>query len=84
MTVNFLIMQVDSCPIEFVYTNHRGELSERTVTPQKFFFAATKWHSPAQWIMHAHDHDKGLVRDFAMEKMRDVRYKSNKTFDPNP
>ena len=64
----------DGRDMQFVYTNHRGEVSERTVTPHKIYFAETKWHSPAQWIMHAHDHQKEQVRDFAMAQMRDVRY----------
>lgn len=71
MPVRFPILDQET--IEFIYKNHRGEISERTVTPQYVTFADTPYHRPAQWIMHAHDHAKGLVRNFAMRDMRDVR-----------
>lgn len=63
----------DSITIKFVYTNHRGELSKRTVTPNYFTFAETPYHKPAQWIMYAYDHDKKAVRGFAMKSMESVR-----------
>lgn len=55
-------------PIQFGYTNYRGEYSERRATPIRFEFQSTEHHPEQQWIMHAMDHDKGL-RAFALADM---------------
>jgi predicted DNA-binding transcriptional regulator YafY len=51
------------------YTNWRGERRVRTVTPLRFYFGLSNFHSKegAQWIMVAYDPEKGSEREFAMQ-----------------
>lgn len=51
---------------QFVYQNHRGEVSERTVVPGAIRFGSTEYHPCQQWVMEAWDCDKKAVRTFAM------------------
>lgn len=48
------------------YTNWRGERSERRVIPISIKFGANEWHKDQQWMMLAHDVEKGADRWFAM------------------
>lgn len=54
--------------LRFAYTNYRGEPSVRLATPSSFWFGTTEFHPDPQWIMTAFDHDKGAVRDFALDQ----------------
>ena len=54
-------------PATFVYRNHRGEISERRVTPLGVRYGSTKWHPEHQWLLCAYDLDKGAQREFAMK-----------------
>ncbi|CAN7519707.1 hypothetical protein [Brucella pseudogrignonensis] len=54
-------------PITLVYTNYRGETSERTITPIKPWFGSTEWHPEPQWLLTAFDHEKQATRDFALK-----------------
>lgn len=52
--------------VRFVYTNYRGEVWVRTVTPIAIRFGSTEWHPTDQWLMRAYDHDKRAEREFAL------------------
>ncbi|MEL4069570.1 hypothetical protein WKW50_05420 [Ochrobactrum sp. GPK 3] len=54
-------------PVTVLYTNYRGETSERTITPIRPWFGSTEWHSEPQWLLRAYDHGKGAERDFAFK-----------------
>ncbi|PWC96909.1 hypothetical protein [Azospirillum sp. TSO5] len=56
-------------PLEFGYTNWRGEYARRRVQPIRTFFGSTEWHPDPQWLMEATDLDKGEVRAFAVKDM---------------
>lgn len=53
-------------PLVFQYRNYRGEVSKRRVVPLRFRFGSSEYHKTAQWLMVAHDIDKGAEREFAM------------------
>jgi predicted DNA-binding transcriptional regulator YafY len=63
---------VMSADLSFDYINHRGEKSRRTVTPIAYRFGVSTWHSGAQWLMMALDHDKSEPREFAMRDMSNI------------
>ncbi len=48
------------------YRNHRGKVTDRSVTPRDIWFGRTEWHPDDQWILEAFDHDKQAERSFAM------------------
>ena len=50
----------------FLYVNHRGKVSFRTVRPIRIWFGSTAWHNESQWFMEAFDLDKMETRDFAL------------------
>lgn len=54
-------------PATVLYTNYRGETSERTITPIRPWFGSTEWHPEPQWLLRAYDHGKGAERDFALK-----------------
>ena len=56
-------------PLEFGYTNYRGEFSQRRTQPIRFYFGSTEWHPEPQWLMEATDLGKGEVRAFAVKDM---------------
>ncbi len=52
------------------YTNYRGERSIRRIRPMMpnpMRFDRSDWHPEMQWLLRAHDIDKGMLRDFAMK-----------------
>ncbi|WP_210164608.1 hypothetical protein [Brucella intermedia] len=53
-------------PARIIYTNYRGETSERTITPKRVWYGISDWHSEPQWFVTAFDHDKNADRDFAL------------------
>lgn len=53
-------------PVEFLYTNWRGETELRQVQPQMLRFGSTYYHPQPQWLLNAIDLRKGEVRDFAL------------------
>ena len=53
-------------PLRFRYRNWRGEVSNRTVVPQQVFVGRSQWHPQVQWMLLAHDLDRGSLRCFAM------------------
>lgn len=54
-------------PATVLYTNYRGETSERTITPIRPWFGSTEWHPEPQWLLRAYDHGKDAERDFALK-----------------
>lgn len=54
-------------PVTLIYTNYRGEMSERTITPQRVWYGSTEWHPEPQWLITAFDHEKQANRDFALK-----------------
>lgn len=54
-------------PIQLTYTNWRGETSERKIIPIGVWFGSTDWHPEPQWLLKAHDCEKGAQRDFALK-----------------
>jgi predicted DNA-binding transcriptional regulator YafY len=48
------------------YTNWRGERSERTVRPIRFYFGSSQWHPRMQWLMEAFDTSKSTNLVFAL------------------
>jgi len=53
--------------IKILYTNWRGETTERTIVPEKIYFGSTEWHPEEQWLLTAFDVEKKASRDFAMK-----------------
>lgn len=56
--------------IGILYTNYRGETSQRQIVPAALWWGATSWHPEPQWVIDAYDLDKGATRSFAV---RDIR-----------
>lgn len=56
-------------PMRFVYTNWRGETSERRAFPISVRWGNTEWHPAPCWLMKAFDADKNAEREFAMLDM---------------
>lgn len=54
-------------PLEFGYTNWRGERGNRRVQPTRLYYGSTEWHPEPQWLLEAIDLDKGEVRAFAVK-----------------
>lgn len=50
----------------FTYSNHRGEVADRTVVFICFWFGSTDYHLTEQFFMRANDLDRGADRDFAL------------------
>lgn len=53
-------------PISMTYRNHRCEIAERCILPDRVWFGSTDWHPEPGWLMTAFDTDKGAFRDFAL------------------
>ncbi len=64
--------QADPPPLVFGYTNWQGEYAIRRAVPIQVYHGSTEWHPEPQWLMEAHDVDKGVVRVFAIADMRPV------------
>lgn len=59
--------------VQILYTNYRGETGYRRIVPDKVWFGATEWHSEPQWLLDAHDLEKGALRNFAMKDIKEWR-----------
>lgn len=56
------------------YTNWKGETQERKLRPMEVRFGTCEpWHPEPQWLMYAYDMDKKICREFAMNKMTNVK-----------
>ena len=56
--------------VSIVYTNYRGETGVRKVIPKNIWFGKTDWHPEEQWLLDAHDVEKGADRSFALKDIR--------------
>jgi hypothetical protein len=54
-------------PLCFIYRNHRGDISARSVTKPYMWHGMTEYHSELQWFMRAIDTGKNDIRDFAVK-----------------
>ncbi|MFK4131922.1 hypothetical protein ACI2KR_06460 [Pseudomonas luteola] len=71
-------------PLTFGYTNYRGEYSVRNAIPSRIYFGATDYHPEPQWLMEAHDLEKGALRVFAMNDIgTDVKALRNRLSEAN-
>jgi hypothetical protein len=53
--------------ITVMYTNWRGETSQRRIAPLYLKFESNEWHPRKQWIMYCYDADKNSIRGFALD-----------------
>ncbi len=56
-------------PLEFIYRNHRGEVSKRQMIPRALVWGATEWHPEPQWLIRGWDIEKDAVRHYALNDM---------------
>jgi predicted DNA-binding transcriptional regulator YafY len=49
------------------YTNWKGERSNRTILPINIYWGSNEWHKDMQWLLEAHDIEKGAPRNFALK-----------------
>jgi predicted DNA-binding transcriptional regulator YafY len=49
------------------YTNWKGERSNRTILPTRMYWGSNEWHKEDQWLLEAHDIEKGALRNFALK-----------------
>lgn len=59
--------------VTFTYTNYRGVTTERRVVPIDLRWEASQWHPQEQWVLHAYDLDREVIRNFAMKDIRGWR-----------
>jgi predicted DNA-binding transcriptional regulator YafY len=58
--------------VTILYTNYRGETAHRKIIPTgKIWFGSTEWHPEKQWLLDAHDVEKGALRNFAMKDIKE-------------
>jgi len=55
--------------VQFEYTSWEGEHEMRTVVPVRIWFGSTSWHPTLQWLLSGYDVDRGVNRDFAVDKI---------------
>ena len=58
--------------LTFIYTNYRGEVSERTIRPVNMWYGRTEWHPREQWFIHGLDVAKNQYRDFAWDDIQHI------------
>ncbi|MEK6961440.1 MAG: WYL domain-containing protein [Nanoarchaeota archaeon] len=56
--------------VQIIYTNYRGETSERTIIPVELIFGKNEWHPQEQWMIRAIDVEKGAVRTFTLKDIK--------------
>jgi len=57
--------------VTFTYTNYRGEVSTRLVSPLEWYFGKTEFYPDPQWLMRGHDLNKKAERTFAVKNIKD-------------
>lgn len=60
-------MPNEAAPLAFTYRNWRGEIGHRSVYPIRMEWGSTEWHPEPQWLLVAHDIEKGAERSFAVK-----------------
>lgn len=58
-------------PVRIDYTNWVGRRSKRNIVPVSIRFGVSRWHAIPQWLLLAHDLDRGDDREFAL---KDIHY----------
>jgi len=58
--------------VRIVYTNYKGETSERTIIPRRMWLGETQWHPGTQWLLDAFDLDKQADRSFAVRDIHRI------------
>jgi len=62
----------DNKEVTILYTNYKGETALRKIIPTgKIWFGSTEWHPDEQWLLDAHDVEKGALRNFAMKDIKE-------------
>jgi predicted DNA-binding transcriptional regulator YafY len=56
--------------VTILYTNWKGETSERDIKPIELWFGATEYHPEEQWLLRALDIEKNDERNFAMKDIQ--------------
>lgn len=56
--------------VKIVYTNYRGETSERVIVPKELFWGKNEWHPEEQWLLLAFDVGKSADRTFAVKDIK--------------
>lgn len=81
-------MPADQEMVRIIYTNYRGETSERLIRPIEIRFESSEWHTERQWILRAFDCGKNAERGFAIKDIHTwmplVESVSSSPFAPSP
>ena len=56
--------------VKIIYTNYKGETSERKIIPIELWFGSTEYHKEEQWLLKAFDVDKQAERNFAVKDIK--------------
>ncbi len=56
--------------VKVIYTNYRGETSERVIVPKELFWGKNEWHPEEQWLLLAFDVGKNADRTFAVKDIK--------------
>jgi hypothetical protein len=56
----------DNGTMKMIYRNYRGEVSERTIAPNRIVYGTTDWHPEPGWLLEAVDVEKKATREFAL------------------
>lgn len=56
--------------VKIIYTNYRGETSERVIVPKELFWGKNDWHPKEQWLLLAFDVGKSADRTFAVKDIK--------------
>lgn len=68
-----VVMRDDTTPTKVDYTNHRGEMATRTITPLRVRWGKTEHHPVEQWLLDCFDHDREAPRTYALDDCDFVR-----------
>lgn len=49
-----------------LYRNWKGKTKWRYISPQKYYFGSTEYHTQNQWLLKCLDHDKKATRTYAV------------------
>ena len=66
------VTPVDTTPqqanaVEMIYTNYRGETSQRSILPVGLRWGTSKWHTDPCWLLLAFDFGISENREFALQ-----------------
>lgn len=56
--------------VKILYTNWKGETTERAIQPLELWFGATEYHPEEQWLLRTLDIEKGEERNFATKDIK--------------